>query len=199
VLRASVTPAPGGVPEWTIGTALKAVAGSNVSRGFESRPLCVSPPRKSTTTSTYRLDRGVALVFVGGSLIVAAVAVFLAFVFTPLDNEVHWIGVAAILVAVAAAAVAVRLAVRPPVVLRLDAEGYRSRTRSEGGLFSGRWLDVEDVAVTDDVLVFSLAGGGEQRLPLGFVGAARIPLLRDIHDRLNTANGYRRFGGDGGI
>ena len=41
VLRASVTPAPGGVPEWPIGTALKAVAGSNVSRGFESRPLCV--------------------------------------------------------------------------------------------------------------------------------------------------------------
>ena len=33
----------------------------------------------STTTSTYRLDRGVALVFVGGSLIVAAVAVLPAF------------------------------------------------------------------------------------------------------------------------
>ncbi len=32
--------APGGVPEWPIGTALKAVAGRDVSRGFESRPLC---------------------------------------------------------------------------------------------------------------------------------------------------------------
>src|SRR5262249_53987827 len=30
----------GGVPEWPIGTALKAVAGRDVSRGFESRPLC---------------------------------------------------------------------------------------------------------------------------------------------------------------
>jgi hypothetical protein len=144
--------------------------------------------------SIYRLDRGVALVFVGGSLIVAAVAVFLAFLLTPLENEVHWIGVAAILVAVAALVVAARLAIRPPVVLRLDAEGYRSRTRSEGGLFTGRWLDIEDVAVADDVLVFSLAGGGEQRLPLGFVGADRVRLLRDIHDRLNAANGYRRFG-----
>jgi hypothetical protein len=28
------------VPEWPIGTALKAVAGRDVSRGFESRPLC---------------------------------------------------------------------------------------------------------------------------------------------------------------
>ncbi len=32
----------GGVPEWPIGTALKAVAGRDVSRGFESRPLCCS-------------------------------------------------------------------------------------------------------------------------------------------------------------
>ena len=143
--------------------------------------------------STYRLDRGVALVFVGGSLIVAAVAVFPAFLLTPLENEMHWIGVAAILVAVAALVVAVRVAVRPPVVLRLDDEGYRSRTRSSGGLFSGRWLDVEDVVVADDVLVFTLADGGEQRLPLGFLGPDRMRLLRDVHDRLNTANGYRRF------
>ena len=189
MLRASVTPAPGGVPEWPIGTALKAVAGSNVSRGFESRPLCVTAPGMST----YRLDRGVALVFVGGSLIVAAVAVFLAFVLTPLENEVHWIGVAAILVAAAALAVAARLVVRPPVVLRLDVDGYRSRTRSAGGLFSGRWLDIDDVVVADDVMVFSIAGGGEQRLPLGFVGPDRMRLLRDVHDRLNAAHGYRQF------
>ena len=56
------------------------------------------------------------------------------------------------------------------MVLRLDDEGYHSRTRSAGGLFAGRWLDVEDVTVADEVLVFSLAGGGEQRLPLGFFG-----------------------------
>ena len=90
---------------------------------------------------------------------------------------------------------ALRLAFRPPVVLRLDDDGYRSRTRSAGGLFSGRWLDVEDVTVADDVLVFSLVGGGEQRMPLGFFGRDRMRLLRDIHDRLNTANGYRRFEG----
>ena len=148
----------------------------------------------STTTSTYRLDRGVALVFVGGSLIVAAVAVLPAFLLTPFDNEWHWVGVAAILVAVAALVVALCMAVRPPVVLRLDGDGYYSRTRSAGGLFTGRWLDVEDVTVADGVLVFGIAGGSEQRLPLGFVGAERMRLLHDIHDHLNTANGYRRFG-----
>jgi hypothetical protein len=188
VSRESVTPAPGGVPEWPIGTALKAVAGSNVSRGFESRPLCLITPM-----STYRLDRGAALVTVGVCLVVAAVAVFLAFLLAPLDNAVRWIGYLAIVVAVTALVGALRFALRPPVLLRLDDDGYRSRTRSSGGLFSGRWLDVEDVMVVDDVLCLTTTGGLVHRLPLGFVGRERMRLLRDMHDRLNAANGYRRF------
>ena len=146
--------------------------------------------------TTYRLDRSIALTSVGICLVAAAVAVFVAFLLAPLESGVRWIGYAAIVVMVLALVVALRLALRPPVVLRLDADGYTSRTRSADGRFSGRWLDIEDVAVADDVLVFTLAdGGGEQRLPLGFVGADRMRLLHDIHDRLNTANGYRRFGG----
>jgi hypothetical protein len=144
--------------------------------------------------TTYRLDRSIALTSVGMCLVVAAVAVFAAFLLAPLETGVRWIGYAAIAVVVLALVLALRLALRPPVVLRLDADGYSSRTRSDGGLFSGRWLDVEDVTVTDDVLVFALVDGGAQRLPLGFVGADRPRLLRDIHDRLNAAHGYRRFG-----
>jgi hypothetical protein len=174
------------VPEWPIGTALKAVAGSNVSRGFESRPLCVN---------TYRLDRGVALVTVGVFLVIAAVAVFLAFLLAPLDSPVRTIGYAAIVVAVLALIGALRFALRPPVLLRLDADGYRSRTRSTAGLFSGRWLDVEDVTADDDVLRMTTTAGTEQRFPLGLVGGQRMRLLRDVHDRLNAANGYRRFEG----
>ena len=79
------------------------------------------------------------------------------------------------------------------MVLKLDDDGYRSRTRSARGLFSGRWLDVEDVTVADDALVFSLVGGGEQRISLGYFGRDRMRLLRDINERLNAANGYRRF------
>ena len=145
--------------------------------------------------STYRLDRGVALMTVGICLVVAAVATFLAFMLMPLDSPVRWIGYAAGVVAAFAIVVALNYAFRRPVVLRLDDNGFRSRTRLDGGLFSGRWLDVEDVTVTDDVLVFRMTGGGEQRMPLGFFGADHVRLLRDIHDRLNTANGYRRFEG----
>jgi hypothetical protein len=155
----------------------------------------IPPPLRDHPLSTYRLDRSIALVTVGVSLVVAAVAVFVAFLLAPLESAARWVGYASIVVVVLALVLALRFALRPPVLLRLDAEGYRSRTRSAGGLFSGRWLDVDDVVVADDVLVFTLTGGGEQRLPLGFVGPDRVRLLRDIHDRLNTANGYRRFGG----
>ncbi len=183
-MRASVTPAPGGVPEWPIGTALKAVAGSNVSRGFESRPLCVS---------IYRLDRAVALVTVGAFLVVGAVAVFLAFLLAPADGGLRWVGYAAVGVTALALAGAVWFALRPPVVLRLDHAGYRSRTRSSAGRFAGPWLDIETVDVDQGVLRFGLTDGGEQQLPLNLVGRDRMRLLRDVHERLNTAHGYRRF------
>ena len=175
------------MPEWPIGTALKAVAGSDVSRGFESRPLCV--------ISTYRLDRGVAMMSVGICLVVAAVGVFLAFMLMPLDSAVRWIGYAAGGIAAFAIVVAAHYGFRPPVVLRLDDDGYRSRIRPTraAGRISGRWVDIEDVTVTDDVLRLTLTEGEEQRVPLEFFGRDRTRLLRDIHDRLNTAHGYRRF------
>jgi hypothetical protein len=144
--------------------------------------------------STYRLDKSVALVTVGVSLVVAAVAVFVAFLLASLDSPVRWIGYVAIVVAVLALAMALRFSIRPPVLLRLDPHGYRSRSRTSSGLFSGRWLDVEDVTVTDDVLCLATTHG-DQQLPLGFVARDRLRLLHDIHDRLNTANGYRRFEG----
>jgi hypothetical protein len=144
--------------------------------------------------STYRLDRGVALTTVGVFLVIAAVAVFLAFLLAPLEGPVRTIGYAAIVVAVLALLGALRFALRPPPLLRLDDDGYRSRTRSTGGLFSGRWLDVEDVTADDDVLRLTTTAGTEQRFPLSFVGGQRMRLLRDFHDRLNAAHGYRRFG-----
>jgi hypothetical protein len=143
----------------------------------------------------YRLDRSVALVTVGVSLVVAAVAVFVAFLLTPLDGAVRWIGYAAVVVAVLALVTALRFGLRPPVLLRLDDVGYHSRTRSAGGTFAGRWLDVEDVTVTDGVLRLTLIDGGEQRLPLEFLRRDHMRLLQDVHARLNTANGYRRFEG----
>jgi hypothetical protein len=133
--------------------------------------------------SSYRLDRSVALVTVGVCLVVSAVAVFVAFVAS------DWLRVVAVAVAAVAVLVALRFALRPPVVLRLDADGYRSRSAT------GRWLDVEDVTFSDDVLRLRRTDGTEQQLPLGFAGASRLALLRDVHEHLNQANGYRRFEG----
>ncbi|MGI9085748.1 MAG: hypothetical protein ACR2FE_10750 [Aeromicrobium sp.] len=135
---------------------------------------------------------------VGVCIVVAAVAVFVAFLLAARDDAIRWAGYAAIVVLVLALLGALRFAIRPPVLLRIDADGYRSRTRTSGGLFSGRWIDVEDVTVSHDVLHLALTNGTEQHLPLGFIGRDRIRLLRDVHDRLNAAHGYRRFEGEFG-
>jgi hypothetical protein len=122
--------------------------------------------------------------------------VFLAFLLMPLDSVVRWIGYAAGVVAAFAIVVALHYAFRRPIVLRLDAEGYDSRTRSSGGRFSGRWLDVEDVEIVEGVLRLRTNGGAVQQMPLDFFGRDQRRLLRDVNERLNAANGYRRFGGE---
>ena len=132
---------------------------------------------------------------VGICLVVAALTTFLAFVLMPLESAVRYVGYAAGVIAAFAIVLASQYALRPPVVLRLDDDGYRSRTRAAHGLFSGRWLDVEDVTVAEDVLVFRLVGGGEQQMPLGFFGREKTRLLREINERLNAAHGYRRLEG----
>jgi hypothetical protein len=143
--------------------------------------------------SIYRLDRGVALMTVGICLVVAGVAAFVAFLLMPLDSAVSWIGYAAGVVAAFAIVVGSHYAFRPPVVLRLDDDGYHSRTRSSGGRFAGRWLEVEDVEVSGDVLLLRRTDGVVQQLPLQFFGGGRLRVLRDVHERLNAAHGYRRF------
>ena len=90
---------------------------------------------------------------------------------------------------------ALRFVVRPPVLLRLDDDGYRSRTRSAGGSSPAGGSTSRTSPWPTTCCVLPSTDGGEQRLPLGFVGRDRMRLLQDIHDRLNTANGYRRFEG----
>ena len=55
------------------------------------------------------------------------------------------------------------------------------------------WLDIEDVA-TEGARLFVDRGSDEVLgFPLVYVGRRAPQLLRDIYDRLNAANGYRRF------
>ncbi len=173
------------MPEWPNGTALKAVAGSDVSRGFESRPLCLNTDDAPTV---YRLDRRFVLQAVGVTLLLCGLALVVSMV---VDQV--WVVLTAWLVAVGLAARAVLLWVRPPVVARLDAEGV-----TLGGTLTVRpvplrWTDVEKVSYDAGRLVIDRGGDTLVAFPTGYVGARAGELTREVYDRLNTAHGYRRF------
>lgn len=172
---------PGGVPEWPIGTALKAVAGRNVSRGFESRPLCVT---------RYRLDRAHLMVTAGVCFLVAAAGVVVAFLSAGRGSVGGALTIIGAATAILALAVAAYLNLRPPTVATLDPVGLQSRGRGDSIV----WKQVQDVSVGDGLLRFTDASGAVSALPLGLVERRqRADLIRDVYDRLNTANGYRRF------
>ena len=136
--------------------------------------------------STYRVDRGAALLMVGVCFVIAAVAVVLAFVLVPLDGAGRFVGWAAVVVAVAALLVAARFGLRPPVVVRLDDVGLRARgLRLE-------WIDVEGVELSATTLQLETADGSKV-VDLTPVGRRRPELAREVYDRLNTAHGYTRF------
>lgn len=166
------------MPERPNGTALKAVTGRNVSRGFKSRPLCLK---------IYRLDRRFVLQAIGINLLMAAVALSLVALVAA-----SWLQLPAVLLAAVLLARAVVLWFRPPVVARTDAEGV-----TLGGPLTVKpvqitWTAIEDVTV-DAQQVFLDQGSSVLAFPLAYAGQQGPELLRDVYDRLNTAHGYKRF------
>lgn len=121
------------------------------------------------------------MVFAGVCFIAAAVGVLLVF----LTGALLWA-----IVPVIALLVAGVVNLRPPTVLTLDAKGYRARGRRG----TGTWEGVESVGVDDGLLRFTDGTGAITAIPLQLVDhRQRADLIRDVYDRLNTANGYRRF------
>lgn len=168
------------MPERPIGSALKALAGSDVSRGFESRPLCLT---------NYRLDRKFVLLSVGSNVMAAGVAAALGFFLSSVTVLAWVFGI----LTVAALLNAVRVFAFPPVVARTDPGGLRL-----GGPLTVKpilvpWLEVENVTTADGRLFVDRGNDELIAFPLVFVGRRAAELLRDTYDRLNTANGYRRF------
>lgn len=133
--------------------------------------------------TTFRLDRAAALATSGVFVLVAAVCAGVAF----------WLSSVIVgAISVAAVGIAAVYALRPPVVLKLDADGYNSRVRFESGRFVGRWRDVEEAEVVEGFLVLS-TGGVQRAFPLRLVGGQRVQVLAAVNERLNEANGYRPF------
>ncbi len=157
---------------------MKALAGSNVSSGFESRPLC---------SMNYRLDRRFVLRALGVNVMTLGTLTVGAFLLPGV-----WSLVCAGLV-ILLLANAIWLAGWPPVVVRTTTEGIRVGGRLTVRPVALTWTEVEDVGLVGDRL--HLNRGDQQIIdfPLAYVGARRDELIREIYDRLNTAHGYRRF------
>ena len=146
----------------------------------------MSEPTPSSAATTYRLDRRFVLGSVGVQVVGAGLAAMLAFVVW------EWIGV----LAVALLLNAVRLALLPPAVVRADAQGVRL-----GGPLTGKpvrlaWSEVDDVSIGGGQLVFARTDEGSVVFSLAHLGARGTEFVRDVYDRLNAANGYRRFDPD---
>lgn len=131
---------------------------------------------------------------IGVYLLVAAVAVLVAFWTAQFGSWGRVVAIVGGVVAVLALLLGARLAVRPPVVLSLNEQGYRGRVRAAKHLFEGRWKDVRDVQLNSRELRITTVTNEEQIFPLQTIDAReRVAMVREVYDRLNTAHGYTRF------
>lgn len=184
------------MPEWPIGTALKAVVDRNANRGFESRPLCVMPTSFSTST-TYRLDRRFALQLFGWRMVLAgvgAMATFLAFGIGGFLLAFGWVFLVLTVLLVVGAFWTMAV---PPLVVALTAQGFRLGRQAGGEVRRGHWMAVENVNTDQGPagtrLVFTLDAGKTGEVPLMLLPRRANELQREVHERLNTAHGYRRL------
>ena len=136
----------------------------------------------------YRLDKRFVFQAIGINLLMAGL-VLAASMFL---SSALWQTVA-LVVAAGLLGRGVLLWVRPPVVARTDDAGVTLGGRLTVKPVALSWSDVENVS--SDAQRVYLDRGTDRVLafPLAFAGRRGPELLRDMHDRLNTANGYERF------
>lgn len=151
-----------------------------------------------TASSVYRLDHRPGLRMFGMRFMLAAVLVVAAWLCAGLFESGAGRVVALVLGGLAALIVigSILRLIRPPVVVRLDSEGYSLGRVPQGGVRRARWSDVTQVtsARTEhgQSLVLSV-GERSSTVPLLLVAARAYELQRDINRRLNDAHGYRRL------
>lgn len=136
--------------------------------------------------TTYRLDRRFVLTSVGVQLVGAGVTAMLAFLLWA------WLGILTVVLLLNA----IRVLAIPPTVARTNDEGARL-----GGPTSARpvhlaWSDVDNVGIDRSSLVFDRSDGSSVVFALAYLGSRAQEFVRDVYDRLNRANGYRRFDPD---
>ena len=158
----------------------------------------INEPQGQPAPTVYRLDPRPGVRLFGLRFVLAAVLVVAAWLCAGLFGDgvgsvAVWIlGVAAALLVI----VSVVLLLRPPAVVRLDAEGYRLGRVPQGGVRRARWTDVTQATTGDTLhgraLVIGL-DGAESTIPLVLVAGQAAQLQREVNERLNRAHGYRRL------
>ncbi len=154
----------------------------------------------ATDVTTYRWSRAQVLRVVG------LLAALLGLLWLLVGAAGAWGGQGAVTVLslVAAGLTALGLAagiwlvIRPPRVLELSDTGYRIVHLRGGGVPAAEWSRVESVhmqaSTSGPAIVVELAGGGTSLVPLSLLGLRATEAQREMHERLNTAFGYRRLG-----
>jgi hypothetical protein len=156
----------------------------------------IPPPLLMPTTSTtYRLDRRFALQLFGWRMVLAGVLAIATFVSFGVGGFGRTLGTAFLALAVLLVATALWTMVRPPLVVVLTTQGFRLG-RPAGGK-RAHWMAVENVNTDQGPagtrLVFTLDSGQTCDVPLMLLPRRATELQREVHERLNTAHGYRRL------
>lgn len=135
----------------------------------------------------YRLDRRFVLRPLGINVMTLGTCTVGAFL---LPGVWAWVfGILAVLLLINAAS----MALWPPVVVRTSAEDVRVGGRLTVRRLTMPWSEVEGVDHAEGRLYFTRGDEKILSFPLAYVGPRDEELVRDIYDRLNTANGYTRF------
>lgn len=86
--------------------------------------------------------------------------------------------------------------VRPPMVVRLDDDGYRLGRIPGGGVRQADWHEVAGATARETERGYALVldlGGRTSTVPLLLVAAKAVALQTEVSERLNRAHGYRKL------
>jgi hypothetical protein len=150
-----------------------------------------------TASTKYRLDRRFALQIFGWRMVLAgmfAMATFVSFGVGGFGRTLGWALLALTLLLVATAFWTMAV---PPLIVALTTQGFRLGRHAGGAVRRAHWMSIENVGTDQGPagprLVLTLDSGRTSEVPLMLLPRRAEELQREVHERLNAANGYRRL------
>jgi hypothetical protein len=161
---------------------------------MEQQPAS-GPQVPAVADSTYHLAPAFGLRFVGGLLVLLAIALVVATVVVAVAGLPVGVLVAVALGGIVAVLGGGWLVTRRVPAVRLDASGYRVRLVRGVGATSAPWTEVTEAGTASPagtpVLVISLRDGRSTTIPVQVLAADRELLVRDLRAHLDAGHGLR--------